>query len=300
MSTVVKRKLFNFGNNNNNAVAASSIENATMEEHPCKSLWDTGIPTSQDTPYRDYFQIPAYQYKNCTKSETLGKYYYVNARKLANNTTGALRNPYLKEFPILSEVPSRPGVYTWIIYASGSSSEKQIAFCKAYSWLELGTKHNIIAVRVGATTIYAAGEFALYQDGTKRFNFQSGTYMQKRFEALERRRSCTPDEFQDYLITQIQPYFGEPAATFQTATFIDRKLLPSPDEELAIYEKYGLLEVFDTEEACKKHYQDALEAAIALQGGRRYKRTYRTLKNKRNRMKHGRHGKSRRRVSRLS
>ena len=76
---------------------------------------------------------------------------------------------FLKNIPIMEEPPKEDGIYTWIL-------AEKFACCRVLSMFEIGTVHQILVLRTGASKIIAAGELNI-EKGKSYFNFMSGTYM---------------------------------------------------------------------------------------------------------------------------
>jgi hypothetical protein len=264
----------NNNNNNNTFFGFKMPSNIAVEEtseDPCRTLWDTGMRV-EPTDLKDAVSVKAGQ--NCRLN--------LNGKPVYLRSTDMNREPFLQEIPIFTIVPTEDGIYTWIIYSDGSSStKKQFAACKVRSSYEIGTKHNVIAYRVGAKRIYAAGELKL-EGGQSVYNVQSGTFMQPMFEARKprgssnnsnnsrRRRYCYLEDFEEFLINELKLYFG-PDSVYNSKTCI--VALQPTQEELDLYEKHGMVvQVFDTKDLCFEYTSQL--------GG---KRVHRTLTRKRSR-----------------
>jgi hypothetical protein len=149
----------------------------------------------------------------------------------------------LAEIPIYNSVPTLDGIYTWIVY-----DNNKFAATKVTSIFEIGSVHQVLALRSKASTIIAAGEFYI-KDSQKAFNFISGTFMMPLMKSRERKRSCLPDELEDYLTDKMKIIFGNDAIKVDRTFIIN----PPTDDELALYTKHGaIIELYKTVEECKK------------------------------------------------
>jgi hypothetical protein len=151
------------------------------------------------------------------------------------NTTDFRIDEFLKNIPIMGEPPKGDGIYTWIL-AKTEKVEEFFACCRVLSMFEIGTVHQIIVLRTGATHIIAAGELKV-EKGKSYFNFMSGTYMVPLKKKRERKKEgqCNVEELDEHLTQKMKTYFPEGIRT-SDETFI---VGPPSDEELALYVKYG-------------------------------------------------------------
>jgi len=274
--------------NNNTFFGFKMPSNIAVEgnlEDPCRELWDTGMRV-ESIDLKEAVSVKAGH--NCRLN--------LNGKPVYLRSTDMNREPFLQEIPIFTKVPTEDGIYTWIIYSDSSSpNEKQFAACKVFSSYEIGTKHNIIAYRVGAKRIYAAGELKL-EGGQSVYNVQSGTFMQPMFEARRsrsssnnlnnsrRRRYCYLEDFEEFLIKELKLYFG-PDSAYNSKTFI--VALQPTREELDLYKKHGMVvQVFDTKDQCFEYTSQL--------GGKRVLRTLTRKRSHSRRMK--RRSSSRRKV----
>lgn len=136
---------------------------------------------------------------------------------------------FLKNIPIMEEPPKEDGIYTWIL-------AEKFACCRVLSMFEIGTVHQILVLRTGASKIIAAGELNI-EKGKSYFNFMSGTYMLplKKNRQKKKEGKCNAKELDEHLTQKMKTYFPEGIRT-SDETFI---VGPPSDEELALYVKYG-------------------------------------------------------------
>jgi len=210
---------------------------------------------------------------NCKYQTGDDKYIYVRTKGLTFNKKGNRIESFLNDIPVLERKPSEPGIYTWIVYTS-SNPVKQFAACKTYSFMELGTKHHIIAYRVGAKRIHAAGELYIDADGHTSFNLQSGTYMKKLFENF-RKAECKRNEFELYVLDQLKTEFLGQGSLYVKDSFIVNSLIPT-EEELALFDKHNLLRLFETEEECNQFDEIDEETEENQTGGKPKNKSRRT------------------------
>jgi hypothetical protein len=228
----------------------SNIPVEGNSEDPCRELWDTGMRV-EPIDLKEAVSVKAGQ--NCRLTLD-NKFVFLKSNNLN-------RESFLQEIPILTLIPTEDGIYTWIIYSNDSTiqeiNEKKFAACKLLSSYEIGTKHNVIAYRVGAKRIYAAGELQI-EDGKRLYNVQSGTFMKPMFESRKsrhysnnsrkRRRYCYLEDFEDFLTIELKLYFGQDATYYDKSFIVD---IQSTQEELDLYKKHRMaIQLFDTKEQC--------------------------------------------------
>jgi len=225
-------------------------------DDPCQEVWDTGMRV-EHIDLKDAMSVKSGQ--NCKLS--------LNGKLVSLKTTQLAIEHLLQELPIETKVPTEDGIYTWIVYSTETSEEKQFTASKILSSYEIGTKHTVIAYRVGAKRIYAAGELKI-ENGQRLYNVQSGTFMKPIFDARKsrsysndsnnldrprkrRRAYCYVEEFENFLITKLKFYFGSTSVYYDKTFIID--LHPS-QEELDLYKKHGIVvELFDTSDQCRAY-----------------------------------------------
>ena len=145
------------------------------------------------------------------------------------NTSAFDIDGFLKNIPIMEEPPKEDGIYTWIL-------AEKFACCRVLSMFEIGTVHQILVLRTGASKIIAAGELNI-EKGKSYFNFMSGTYMLplKKNRRKKEEGQCNVKELDEHLTQKMKTYFLGGIRT-SDETFI---VGPPSDEELALYVKYG-------------------------------------------------------------
>lgn len=157
------------------------------------------------------------------------------------NTTNLRVDELLPEIPVYDNVPTLDGIYTWILY-----DENKFASTKVTSIFEIGSVHQVLALRKQATRIIAAGELMI-QGTQKAFNFISGTFMLPLFKSRGKKRTCSPDELEDFLAAKMKTIFG-PETIKVDRTFI---INPPTDAELDLYTKHGaIIEKYKTQQEC--------------------------------------------------
>ena len=164
-----------------------------------------------------------------------GKFYRINTKNLK-------LDDLLAEIPVYDNVPTFDGVYTWILY-----DDNKFASTKVTSIFEIGSVHQVMALRKQAARIIAAGEL-MVRNGQKAFNFISGTFMMPLMKSRERKRTCLPDELEDFLATKMKTIFGNDAVKVDMTFIVN----PPTDAELDLYTKHGAtIEQYNTAEECK-------------------------------------------------
>lgn len=164
---------------------------------------------------------------NCRFKDESGKTLFVGLKSFD-------REGYLATIPITNTLPTKDGIYTWIIY-----DDNKFAATRAISFLELGTVHKAIVFKVKPSKIFAAGELAVENGHVTKFNLLSGTYM-KEVENQSKIAEAARKLF-----------FGD--AKFVDETLISVKALPITKEELEVYKRFGaVVEGHETPEACSQ------------------------------------------------
>jgi len=280
MDSPVVRSLFGAMPNQGFAIPSGLRRNRNeAEENPCKSIWDKGVGFDPEFTIQNVIGIR--DELNCTYQLADGRYIYVRTKGLTFNERGNRITAFLNDIPLFSQIPDTPGLYTWIVYSTRDSEEKQFAACNAYSFLELGTKHHIIGYRVGASKIHAAGEMKLSTDGNITFNLESGTYMLKLFER-QRNPRCKKDDLELYIIEQLKSNYFGPQSLYQPGSYITKELEPS-DEELNLFYKHNLLYLFNTKEECQNFHATNVPTEENRRGGFRRSRKNTLRRKQKNR-----------------
>jgi hypothetical protein len=168
-----------------------------------------------------------------------GKFFKINTKNLNVDSL-------LKDIPIFDTPPTLDGTYTWIVY-----DDDKFASSKVTSIFEIGSVHQVLAIRSRPQQIKAAGELTI-RNGKKAFNLMSGTFMAPLLNARYRANpnaSCTSKMLEEYIIEKMKKkFFGEDATKFDY-TFITQ---PPTDAELDLYTKHGAtIEQYNTAEECK-------------------------------------------------
>lgn len=213
----------------------------------CEEKWEDGLYRITEQENLQYLVGVRFAH-NC--------HITVDGKLFILQTANMRKEEFLEQIPILTERPTEPGVYTYIVY-SNSEINKGFAACKTNSVLELGTVHKAIAYRVKAERIHAAGEILVSSSDVPEllFNFMSGTYMGPTFEegARKRRSRCPVDELEDLLIVKLKQILGSDAKWSSMKTFVTSKFVPVTREELAFYESFGaVLTLYDSADECFK------------------------------------------------
>ena len=145
------------------------------------------------------------------------------------NTSNLKLDDLLAEIPVYENIPTLDGIYTWILY-----DENKFASTKVTSIFEVGSVHQVLAIRKQATKIIAAGELMI-KGSQKAFNFISGTFMMPLMKSRERKRTCSPDELEDFLAAKMKTIFGADAIKVDRTFIIN----PPTDAELDLYTRHG-------------------------------------------------------------
>ena len=184
------------------------------------------------------------------------------------NTTDFRIDEFLKNIPIMGEPPKEDGIYTWIL-AKTEKVEEFFACCRVLSMFEIGTVHQIIVLRTGATHIIAAGELKV-EKGKLSYNFMSGTYMVPLMEIRQKKEEgkCNDEEFDKHLIQKMEKYFPGGLYLGNDKTLINSGPLKD-GVELALYVKY-----------CAK-----LEKCLMGASRRRHRKKRNTVRTKRSKRK---------------
>ncbi len=103
----------------------------------------------------------------------------------------------------------------------------------------------------------------------KAFNFISGTFMMPLMKSRERKRTCSPDELEDFLAAKMKTIFGTDAIKVDRTFIIN----PPTDAELDLYTRHG---------ATIEQYKTVEECASAQSAGRKRKTLKRRNIKKRN------------------
>jgi hypothetical protein len=185
-----------------------------------------------------------------------GQFFRINTRNLN-------LDELLAEIPVYDAIPTLDGVYTWILY-----DENKFASTKVTSIFEVGSVHQVLAIRKQATKIIAAGELMI-KGSQKAFNFISGTFMMPLMKSRERKRTCSPDELEDFLAAKMKTIFGTDAIKVDRTFIIN----PPTDAELDLYTRHG---------ATIEQYKTVEECASAQSAGRKRKTLKRRNIKKRN------------------
>lgn len=218
------------------------------------------VPVGMNTlPHIEVIPDPssASNYNTAQKNSYLHGNRYVSV-KIANTTK---RNNVIQKFkehtPIYdsSAFSGAPdGVYIYLL------SDKGFSAIQARSYLELGTKHKILAKETGASKVFIAGELSK-KDKTVTFNLLSGTYT---LHLVDENATGT---LQDKMQTEMQSTLEAMGltATFTTKTFIDKKKLPLSDPELALYKNMGYeIRSFPKEGFCSEEKIATLRAELTM------------------------------------
>ena len=191
------------------------------------------------------------------KNAYLHKKHYVSV-KIANTTK---RNNVIRKFkentPIYdsSTFSGAPdGVYVYLL------SDKGFYAIQARSYLELGTKHKILARETVASKVFIAGELSK-EDKNVVYNLLSGTYTrhllsENKTETLEARMKSKIESMLESM--GLTP-------TFTDESFIDKKTLRLSDAELELYKNMGYeVRSFPKEGFCSEVDKAALRAQLTM------------------------------------
>ncbi len=214
-----KRTRLNFGD---------SASPMTAEENPCE-----GISQKLSEGFNINMASRPKIEQQC-KFQKDGKFFRINVKDLK-------LDDLLAEIPVYDNVPTLDGVYTWILY-----DDNKFASTKVTSIFEIGSVHQVLALRKKATRIIAAGEL-MVRNGQKAFNFISGTFMMPLMKSRVKKRTCLPDELEDFLAEKMKKIFGSDSIK------VDRTFIVNPpsDAELDLYTKHGaIIEQYNTVEEC--------------------------------------------------
>jgi len=208
----------------------------------CENAWQRGFQYEGDESF-----TPLMKYSINCAIPIEGKYAYVDIP-----TEPEWLNLYIQSIERLtaSQVSTRNGTFTWIIYRKSGEGEIRFAASKVSSVYEIATIHRSIAKAVGASTIHGAGE--LKKDGnTILANFQSGTYMQNWIR--KRDPTCTLEEMEVYIYPMFQSFFPGFSITRVGDTFIKKETMPPTMAELQLYaDAHFIVCVHDSYDTCKK------------------------------------------------
>lgn len=215
---------------------------AREEEKRCAKKWDTGFAYEGEESF-----TPLMKYTTNCAIPIDGKYAYVEVP-----TDPEWLNLYLRSVERLtsSQVASRNGVFTWIIYRKSGEDQIRFAASRVNSVYELGTIHKSIAKAVGASTIHGAGEMEK-RGNTIIANFQSGTYMQSWIRKKD--PTCTLEEMEDYIYPMFESFFPGFSVVRVGDTFIKRETMPPTMAELQLYaDAHFIVCLHDSQDTCKK------------------------------------------------
>jgi hypothetical protein len=214
-----KRSRLNFGE------AASPMP---AEENPCE-----GISQRLSEGFNVNMASRPKIEQQC-KFQKDGKFFRIN-------TSNLKLDDLLAEIPVYDNVPTLDGVYTWILY-----DENKFASTKVTSIFEVGSVHQVLALRKQATRIIAAGELMI-KSGQKAFNFISGTFMMPMMKSRAKKRTCSADELEDFLAAKMKTIFGADALKVDRTFIIN----PPTDAELDLYTRHGAtIDQYNTVEEC--------------------------------------------------
>lgn len=235
----------------------------------CEEKWDSGIYTIDHSEF-DLDDIVSIRYTHNCRILFNGQYFILRTKNM--NKTAVF-----DDLPLITEKPTEPGYYTYIIYSKSDSNKKVFVACKTLSILEIGTVHKAIAYRMNADKIHAAGEIYVSPEGKLAFNFISGTYMQNALNKTRKKRPiCSADELEDFLIEKVKEVLGADAI-WTSQTLIKSSVLPVTQEEIDIYLRHGAtFAAFGSQEECMR----IRNMPPPSQGGKR-----RTLRRKRHKSK---------------
>ena len=202
----------------------------------CQRFWDTGVAIDPTDFVLDAAVDIRWGYQ-CTAW---------NGTHLKFDLKNLDRRGFLSDLPLVQTPPK--GYSTWIIYSSGGGPKKFVS-CSTMSILETGTTHQVLAWRVGATHVHAAGEMLLTT--TLTYNFISGTFMASLLaEKKKRRTSCPASMYSEFLEERVADFFK---GTWTSLTLIREQTLPVQKSELDLLEKWGgIIQKFPSKEACVK------------------------------------------------
>jgi hypothetical protein len=283
----------NNGNNGINRTLPFSLKmpknvHRKYNANPCEEIWLNGI---QVFPIDIREEVGIKGGLNC-RIQLNGQYVFIKTDKLD-------RNAFLNSLTLYESVPEEEGYYTWIVY-SIDDGEKKIVLNKVLSYLEIGTKHNILAYRTRATKVHAAGELHI-ENGVKNINLFSGTFMKNVFESRSIKRQkknslnmsskngfCDESMLEEFIKEQLKVYFGNDSI-LRTYEFITKINCPLNKEELDTYTMYGAkVYLFNTKNECNEYYTQSYKM---LNGG--FRRIKKTMKRLSKYPKHSTHRKCR-------
>lgn len=178
--------------------------------------------------------------KNCTFLN--GKYYYIDISQVDWDKI----NKYIPIY-VDSDINSvENGIYIWIITETNTHNGPHLYFSKVYSVNELGTKHANLALRIGATNMYLAGEMLIYNSNVL-YNYLSGTYMADKYQL---------DKIDENLINEFRQFvsnFADLTIKYTTKNFINPNNMLLTYNDLNFMVKLGaIIEEYSNNDLCQQ------------------------------------------------